>query len=270
MELLSIDRVAFTLFGLEIYWYAIFITFSIILDLFIFARICKKRGYDPDTPFDMVIALVPLAILFGRLFSVLFDADLTISDYFNFRSGGMSILGALIGGAIGLLIYCLIKKKNFFEFADILAPLVLIGQAIGRWGNFVNQEVYGQLVTNENFQWFPYAVYIESAGNWYQALFFYEFVFNLIGVLLLFSLFKFAKNKKGLILGTYLIYYGVLRAILETFRDDSFILRLGSAPISQIISAMMIGGGIALLIYVFLSNKRYVKKDVTVRVFDGE
>ena len=258
MNLFLVDRVAFEVFGVPVYWYGIIITSAIVLDFFLLGYFCRKFGYDKDMPFDLVLSAVLLGIVGARLFSVIFDSGASIADFFNFRDGGMSIVGALIGGVIGVGIYCLIKKTNFFLVTDALAPLVLFSQSIGRWGNFFNGEVYGKLITNSAYQWFPLAVKV--GNNWYQALFFYESILNLLGAILILCLFfKFRKNF-GIATGAYLIYYGTVRFFLEPLRDAEFILRLGKLPISQIMSAVMVIVGIAIIVVAIVNHKKKSKE----------
>lgn len=253
MKLLGIDRVAFSIFGLEVYWYGLIITSAIVLDFFILMYFCKKFNYEQDMPFDLVLSAVLLGIVGARLFSVTFDSNATIFDFFDFRSGGMSIVGGLIGGLLGVGLYASIKKVNFFMVTDALAPLVLLAQSIGRWGNYFNGEVYGKLVTNPSLQWFPISVQV--GNNWYQALFFYESVLNLLGfILVLFLFFKFRKQF-GIATGSYLVYYGTIRFILEPFRDNEFILRLGNLPISQFMSGVMVISGITIIALCVIKSK---------------
>ena len=254
MNLLFMDRVFFTIFGYEIYWYSVFIASALIINLAILFFICKKKNLSKNLPFELVVSLVPLAIIFARIFYILFDNNVTFLEFFAFRDGGLSILGAIIGGTIGLSIYCLIKKVNFLEIADVLAPLLVLGQAIGRWGNYFNQEVYGQLVTNPAWQWFPFAVFVN--GEWFQALFFYESILNLIGfALLIFLLFKL-KNKKGYVLSAYLMFYGLVRFLMENLRQEEYILTVAGLPVSKIIAGLMFVIGLTILIILLIKQKR--------------
>lgn len=247
MENLLTRQVAFSIFGQDIYWYGLIITLAIVLDFFALMFLVRKFNYDKDMPFDLVFAVVLPGIVGARLFSVTFEDGASILDFFAFRDGGMSIVGALIGGAVGIGIYALIKKINFLTIGDVLVPLVLFAQGIGRWGNYFNDEVYGKLITNPNLMWFPLAVEID--GAYYQALFFYESVLNIVGaIVLIFLLFKF-RDKKGLTTGAYLVYYGTVRCILEGFRQENYILRMGSLPISRVLSILMIIVGVSLICY---------------------
>ena len=259
MNLLAIDRVAFSLFGVDVYWYGLIITFAIVLDFVLLTVMCKKYGYDKDMPFDLVLSAVILGIVGARLFSVIFDSGADITDFFRFRDGGMSIIGGLMGGVVGVGLYALIKKCNFFMVTDVLAPLVILAQGIGRWGNFFNQEVYGQEVLNDALKWFPYAVNID--GSWYQALFFYESILNILGCVLLIFLLKRYRKNHGITTGVYLIYYGTVRFLLEMLRDNEFILRWGKLPISKFMSGIMVLIGISIIVTSVVLTKK--KKSVS-------
>ncbi|MBQ8424800.1 MAG: prolipoprotein diacylglyceryl transferase [Clostridia bacterium] len=251
-----LDRVAFTIFGFEIYWYGVFMCLAIVAAIVVAMFFCKKREISVDEPINVALVSVPSGILCGRLFAVLFDEDLSIKQYFNFRTGGMSIIGCIIGGGIALAIYSFIKKdKDIFKYTDILCSVLLLAQAIGRWGNFFNGEIFGQVITDNNsiFSRFPFAV--EINGIRYQALFFYESLINVVGFFFTAEMFLFVK-KDGYTTGFYLIYYGVVRTILEKFRQDQFILKIGSAPISLICSILMIVAGVAIFAFSIYRNKK--------------
>ena len=245
------NRVAFSIFGLDIYWYGIIMAFAILLAFVLVLIYCIKKKHGSDFAFELLLATVIPGILFARLFSVLFEEGSSILDYFSFRSGGMSIIGAVIGGAFGVSILCLIRKKNFLDLADIIVPVLILAQGIGRWGNYFNQEVYGQLVTNPAWQKFPLAVFIVEEGAWFQALFFYESIFDILGFILL-SYLLLKIKRRGLPTGVYFVYYGVLRTVLESFRADEFILKFNGAPVSQIMSISMIMIGSAILMHVLI------------------
>ena len=252
-------EVAFTIFGVDIYWYAVIITSAIILALLLSFILVKKKKLNSDMPMDIFLAIIPLGIIFARLFSVLFSG-VGIGAFFQFRDGGLSIIGAVIGGVIGLVILSLIKKKdyNFLMLADLVASVLILAQAIGRWGNFVNQEVYGWQVIDANWQFFPFAV--EVGGNWFLALFFYEFVLDLIGAIILLCVYLKSKIT-GLTTAIYLIYYGLIRLILENFRDSRFILRFLGMPISQVISGIFLISGVAIVVYIIYKAKKLEGND---------
>jgi len=252
---LAVDRVAFSIGGTDIYWYGIIMCASILVAIGVATMYCKVKKYDTEMPLNIALVVVPVGILSARLFSVLFEEGLSMSDFFNFRTGGMSIIGAVIGGAIGLTVYLLIKKpENKWIYFDTLVVVLILSQAIGRWGNYFNNEVYGQVVeAGTFFARFPFAVEID--GVYYQALFFYECVLNLIGFLIL-SLLYLCSDKKGLPTATYLVYYGIVRTVLEQFRQEEYILRLGSVAISRVFSVAMIVIGIAMFILVLIQARK--------------
>ena len=168
----------------------------------------------------------------------------------------MSIIGAIIGGAIGLILLKLIKKRSLLDSTDIIVTVLILAQGIGRWGNYFNSEIYGQLVTNPALQFFPFSVMID--GNYYEALFFYEFILDLIGFIGLFVIYKKVQIR-GVATASYLLYYGTIRSILETRRNTKYILTVFGAPYSIIMSVIMIISGACLLAVVLVKYYRNKK-----------
>lgn len=254
-KFLEVDRVAFSIKGYDIYWYGLIICAAIIVAVLVATLFCKKKGYNTDMPLNIALVILPTGILTARLFSVLFDVSLDLSDFFNFRTGGMSIIGAVVGGGLGLLAFCLIRKeKNIFRYFDVLVVVLILAQAIGRWGNYFNGEVYGQIVDpNSAYAFFPFVVRVN--GVLYQALFFYEFALNMIGFAVLYIVFMGSKNN-GFATGTYLVYYGIVRTCLESLRQPEFILEIAGLPISKICSIAMIAVGIIILIVLNIKHKK--------------
>ena len=250
-----LERVAFSIGKFEIYWYGIIMATAILIAFLLAIFLYKKRGENSTFAFEAFLTVVISGLIGARLFSVIMEEGTSITDFFKFRDGGMSIIGAIIAGAIGIEILCKIRKKNFFQCADVVVVVLILAQAIGRWGNFANEEVYGTVITNESWQFFPFGVFIN--GQWHYALFFYEFVLDLLGFgLLLFLFLKF--NKKGLTTGVYLLYYGIIRMLLEPLREDAFILKLWGTPISSAMAlAMVVFGGIILL---NLAEKKIIER----------
>ena len=252
---LAVNKVAFSVGGVEIYWYGIIMCVSILLAIGMASMFCKVRKYDTEMPVNIALVVVPLGILSARFFSVLFEKGLLMSEFFNFRTGGMSIIGAVLGGAIGLFVYLLIKKpESKLLYFDTLVVVLILAQSIGRWGNFFNAEVYGQVVekTGSVFAKFPFVVEVD--GVLYQALFFYESILNLVGFLIL-ALIYLCSDKKGLPTATYLVYYGIVRTVLESFRQEEYILRLGNIAISRLFSILMIVVGIVMFVVILLKSR---------------
>ncbi len=253
---MCVDRIAFSLFGYEVYWYGLIICTAIIVAVGVAMYYCKLKKYETDIPINIALVILPTGILSARLFAVLFDSDLSLGDFFNFRTGGMSIIGAVVGGGLSLLIFCLIKdKKITLKYFDVLAVVLLLAQAIGRWGNYFNSEVYGQVISSDSiFATFPFAVKVD--GVFYQALFFYEFVLNTLAFGIISVVFIKYKNN-GYATALYLIFYGVIRTCLEPLRQGEYILRLAGFPISRIFSVGMIVVGIILYVSLILYYKKY-------------
>lgn len=243
--------------GFTIYYYAIIIVFGIICAAVVAGILFKHRNLPADWILDLLLCVLPLGIIGARTFYCLTDPSTSIADWFTkFRDGGLSIIGGVIGGTLGVVLFCLIHKLNFLRVADCVVPGVILAQAIGRWGNFANQEVYGPEITNPALQWFPMGVFIDDVQEWHYAFFFYESVLNLLIFIGLFLLmWKFTKKPHGLALSGYLFGYGVVRSIMEPLRDSQFILG-SSLPISQVFALCMAIGGAVLFVAILLVNKK--------------
>ena len=244
-------------YGFTIYYYAIIIVFGIICAAVVAGILFKHRNLPADWILDLLLCVLPLGIIGARTFYCLTDPSTSIADWFTkFRDGGLSIIGGVIGGTLGVVLFCLIHKLNFLRVADCVVPGVILAQAIGRWGNFANQEVYGPEITNPALQWFPMGVFIDDVQEWHYAFFFYESVLNLLIFIGLFLLmWKFTKKPHGLALSGYLFGYGVVRSIMEPLRDSQFILG-SSLPISQVFALCMAIGGAVLFVAILLVNKK--------------
>ena len=243
--------------GFTIYYYAIIIVFGIICAAVVAGILFKHRNLPADWILDLLLCVLPLGIIGARTFFCLTDPSTSIADWFTkFRDGGLSIIGGVIGGTLGVVLFCLIHKLNFLRVADCVVPGVILAQAIGRWGNFANQEVYGPEITNPALQWFPMGVFIDDVQEWHYAFFFYESVLNLLIFIGLFLLmWKFTKKPHGLALSGYLFGYGVVRSIMEPLRDSQFILG-SSLPISHVFALCMAIGGAVLFVAILLVNKK--------------
>ena len=210
----------FEIFGIEVKFYGLIMALSMFLGVMLACRLAKKRGVKSDDIYLLALIVLPCAVVGARLYYCFFyEYNYTFRELFNIRQGGLAIYGGVIGGVIGIIIFALIKKnwKMIFVLCDICAPCLILGQALGRWGNFFNQEAYGNLITNTNLQWFPFAVFIESENAWFQATFFYESLWNLIGLGIL--LFVYLKTKRtGITTAIYLVWYGLGRLWIEGLR----------------------------------------------------
>ena len=252
------------LINIKVYWYGVILASAALAGILLGVQRAKKRDFDVNHLMDFVIIAVPVSLLCARIFYVIFAwqdyaSVVQAGDWFAlFRiwDGGIAILGAVIGGVLSAFIFTRFKKYNitFGKLADIAAPCLVLGQALGRWGNFVNQEVFGKEIFNPALQWFPFAVEVD--GIYYLALFFFEFVINLaiFGALLFFD--KKRNHPDGFVFYLYLILYGVTRAFLESLRMEEYVLTLGNLPISQWVSVACILAGATVMISMRVKAKR--------------
>ncbi len=247
------------IFGREIRFYGIIIAIGFLVGVLVAGYFVKKKKMPKDLHLDLLLIIFPFAIVGARLYYVIFDPSDTVwtfSKIIAVWNGGLAIYGGIIGGAIALLIYSKIKKVKVIDLLDLVAPSLIIGQVIGRWGNFFNQEAFGNVVANEFFQRFPFAVFIEADGLWHQATFFYESFWNLIGFVILFVVFS-KTNRKGIVASLYLMYYGLGRAIIEGLRTDSLYIANTGLRVSQVLSiVLVIIGAITFVVY----NEKYKKE----------
>lgn len=247
-----------SIFGLEVYWYAIIIVTGMLLAFLLISLLFKRRNMSTDLFLTYFVIGLPISLVTTRLFYCITDG-MPIAEWFSFssiRNGGLSIVGGIIGGAGSVIVLSLVKKINFLRVGDCVVVGLLFAQAIGRWGNFVNQEVYGAEVTAKALQFFPFAVFIEESGTWHYAFFFYESIVTLTAAVLLFvNAWLNPKKPNGVNSACYFIVYGVTRSIMEPLRDPEFILG-GGIPWSMIMSICMIVFGVGLLFYVLYTNKK--------------
>lgn len=236
-----------------IYWYGVLIGLGVLFGYFLASREAVRRGMPKDTFADLLLFAIPIAIISARIYYVIFRweqfADNPV-DVFKIWEGGIAIHGALIGAV--LTGYWFAKRHNlsFWQLTDVAAPSLLLGQAIGRWGNFMNQEVYGGEVTREFLEGLYLPEFIINqmyiGGTYYHPAFLYESIWNIIGVVLLLSLRR-VNLKQGEIFFTYVIWYSVGRFFIEGIRLDY--LLVGGLKTAQILSVILVIGAVAMMIY---------------------
>lgn len=244
----EINRGAMVLFGVEIRWYGLLIMLGVLGAYLLAKRRERGLGLKKDTALDLVLLLVPLGVVCARAYYVLFSWDYYRTrplEILDLRGGGLAVYGAVLGGALAALIYARAKKVPFGAIADLVAPSLAFGQAVGRWGNFFNQEAYGALVEDPALRFFPVATYIEGSG-WHYATFFYESAWcALICALLLVWEKKRRFQKRGDMFLVYAFLYALERFVVEGLRTDS--LYLGSLRVSQLLSLLVLVGIAVLL-----------------------
>ena len=245
--------------NIEIKFYGLIMAFSMLLGVLLAGRLAKKRGVKSDDIFLLALIVLPCAVVGARLYYCFFyEYNYSFKELINIRQGGLAIYGGVIGGVVGIVIFALIKKnlKLVFVLCDICVPCLILGQALGRWGNFFNQEAYGNLIVNKAWQWFPFGVFIENENAWFQATFFYESLWNFIGFGIL--LFVYNKIKQtGVTTASYLIWYGIGRLWIEGLRSDSLYIGSTGIRVSQLLSLLLVVAGIIILsINIYKRKKR--------------
>lgn len=260
---LYVERVAFSIFGVPIYWYGLFIACGFMLSLIMAGYSARAFKIKKDDLYDLVLICAPVAIICARLFYVIFDWQTfknNLGAIFNFRQGGLAIYGAVIGAFGTAYIVCKKKKLVPLRVFDFAAPYFALSQAIGRWGNFVNQEAFG---TNTNLPWGMTGNRIKSyllnqqgalASQGIQVnpelpvhpTFLYESLWN-IGAFVLLMWLRRNKKVDGEVFFGYMILYGLGRSWIEGLRTDS--LMLGSFRISQLLAILFVVVFGALVVY---------------------
>lgn len=265
IKIQHLSRVAITIFNIDIYWYAIIIVTGILCGLLLAQHEAKRTNQNPDIYWDFTIIAIFVSVICARLYYVIFSWDSyknNLIKIFAIREGGLAIYGAIIGGAITAIIFCKLRNIKLGVLADVAAPSLLLGQIIGRWGNFVNREAFGGYTDSlfalryklEQVSNVPPSVFDKKIlynGVEYiqiQPTFLYESLWNLI-IFILLMLYK--KNKKfdGEIFILYLLGYSLGRVWIEGLRTDQLMLGSTSIAVSQLLSAILIVITIILLIY---------------------
>ena len=242
-------------------WYGFLMGTAFLIAVVVSAELMPLRGLKKDLPYDLIWWIFPLSII-GARFAYVVNFPEQFSNFYEMIAvwnGGLSIYGGVIGGTIGLVICCLIKKVNPISAMDCVAPVLILGQAIGRWGNFFNVEVYGHEITNSAMKWFPMGVRVN--GVWHLATFFYESVLDLAGFFILLLLVRKTKQK-GIVASSYLTYYGFIRFFLEDLREDQFKMFIPGTTIawsklmSIIVFAIGVIGLIACITIYFVKRRK--------------
>ena len=260
--------------GLNIAWYGVIIASGLVLGIVLASMRARRRGWSSDLVLDFILLALPLAVIGARAYYVAFEWDYFAAHperILAINTGGLAIYGAVIGGFLAAFIFSKAAKFSFLKLIDLVIPSLILGQAIGRWGNFVNQEAFGTLIANPKLQFFPLAVYIQSLGEWHQATFFYESFCNSILFVIVLLLGR-KRVKDGTLLAAYFVGYGVARTVIEGLRTDSLYL-FGTIRVSQALSAALVVVGIVLLVLIkkgMLKTKPYEGKYCVIPPEEGE
>lgn len=265
IEIDHLSRTAFTVFGQEIYWYGIFIGLGVILGVLLALHEAKRTGQNPDTYLDFIIYAMIISIIGARLYYVIFSWDFYSQHpekIFAIREGGLAIYGGIIGGVLTAIVYSRVKKKNFWVMADTMAPSLILGQMLGRWGNFFNKEAFGGFTDNlfamryqlsqvrasdvstdilQNLVTVNGVDYIQV-----HPTFLYESMWSLCVFIILLILQR-KKKFDGQVCATYFFGYALGRVWIEGLRTDQ--LCIGNVPVSQALSTVLIVASVVLYIY---------------------
>ncbi len=231
----NIDNVAFSIFGFDIYWYAILIVSAMLISICIFKMRDGLYEIKFSDVIDLAVYLIPISIVSARIYYVIFNLQEYLENpirILNFRGGGLAIYGGIIGGLITCAIFCKKRKIKLLNLLDFVAPGIALGQAIGRWGNFINIEAYGVETT------LPWRMGIYESGKYIEVH--PTFLYESLATFILFIILLKIKNKRkfeGQLTCIYFMWYSFVRMFIEGLRTDS--LKLGTIRISQLLSLII-------------------------------
>ncbi|OQP07391.1 prolipoprotein diacylglyceryl transferase [Geobacillus sp. 47C-IIb] len=262
-----LNPIALELGPLSIRWYGIVIGIGLLLGLYIATNEAVKRGLQKEVFTDLVLWAAPIALICARIYYVIFNWSYYSQhpdEIIAIWKGGIAIHGALIGAIVTTVVFAKKKNLSFWKLADIAAPSIILGQAIGRWGNFMNQEAHGGPVSREFLEslqlpdFIINQMYIE--GSYYHPTFLYESLWNLIGFLILLTLQRL-NLKRGEVFLTYVIWYSIGRFFIEGIRTDSLMLT-NNLKMAQVLSVVLVITSTVLILY------KRTRKDLTARYKD--
>ena len=260
------NPVMFNIGRVEFRWYSFFVLIAVLVGFVLALREGKRRNIDKDIIFDMGFYTVIFGILGARLYYVLFNLDVYQHDFleiFRLWNGGLAIHGGILIGLLTIYLFSKLRKVNMLELTDIVAPSLVLGQAIGRWGNFFNSEAHGPVTTLTNLQSLkiiPDFVIkgMKIDGVYYHPTFYYEFLWCLLGFIIILLVRKFYKNRKsGQITCLYLMIYSLGRFFIESLRTDSLMIKNFKA--AQVISVILFVVSFIFFIILLFKKEEKVK-----------
>ncbi len=266
---LTLNPIAFTIpigGGWDIYWYGILIALGFLGALIYGMRNAPKLSIDTDRMLDVVLITTPLAILGARAYYIIFDKEETFRDFFNFSSSGFQGLaiygGVIVAFAVGALA-CFIRKVNILDMFDLTAVGFLIGQGVGRWGNFINQEAFGG-PTGSSFGMMSNA----TGGVYVHPCFLYESIWCIMGAVLIHFFVTRRRRFSGQVVLSYGIWYGFGRAFIELLRSDS--LYLGVFKVSSLLSFILCIASSIAMAFLLKYYKENSREPEYVDIFQDE
>lgn len=247
---INLNRELITIGNITIYWYSVIIIIAILIGMYFSKREADKNKLGKDFIIDLIFYLILVGVVGARLYYVIFNYSLFKNDFlsiFKVWEGGLAIYGAIISSIVFIIYYCKKKNKDIYLTLDTLVPYLILGQALGRWGNFINKEAHGAITTYNHLKDLHLPDFIIEGmrinGFYYIPTFLYESIWCLLGFIVLLLIRKKDKfEHRGLLIYVYFIWYGIGRLIIEGLRTDS--LYLGLFRISQIVSIILIIIGI--------------------------
>ncbi len=247
------DRIAIDLGFIKIYWYSITMFLGVLAGIIVAYIEIKRKKIDVDKFSNMAFYAILFGFIGARIYYVLFNLDYYLAsplEIIKVWNGGLAIHGGIIGAILAIYVYCKKHDLSLMMMLDICAPALIIGQIIGRWGNFFNSEAHGGIVTRSFLESLHLPNFIINGmyinGNYYHPTFLYESLLNLICFIILMILRRNKKIRVGVITGIYLMWYSVVRFFVEALRTDS--LMLGNLRMAQVISIVLFIIGLVLVI----------------------
>ena len=248
------ERVAIDFGPIQIYWYSIIVFVGLLVGSIIIFKEARKRKISEEFLINLICDSIIIGIIGARLYYVLFNLSYYLHnplEIFAIWNGGLAIHGGVFAALIFIIIYCKKNKINILQTLDVVVVGLIIGQAIGRWGNFFNAEAYGQITTLSTLQSQGIPKFIIDGmyilGEYRQPTFLYESIWCLAGFIALLIIRKCKYLKRGQLTGFYLIWYGLARFVIEAMRSDS--LMLGNVKIAQVVSVIFVLVGMVLAIF---------------------
>lgn len=262
------NKVLLDLGIIQINWYSFFIFFAMLIAALLIKYEAKKKELAEETLIDMIFYGIIFGILGARIYYVIFNLSYYLEnplEIIQIWKGGLAIHGGIIAGLLFITIYSKKKNLKLSLLTDIIAPGLIIAQAIGRWGNFFNQEAYGQIIKLSTLEKLHLPQFIIDGmyinGFYRQPTFLYESVMSIIGFIILMIIRRNSKIKTGQITSIYLIWYGIVRLVIESMRSDS--LMLGPLKIAQVVSIIFIAIGMIIIIK-STKNEIYINDNVNI------
>ena len=247
------EKVALDLGVVQIYWYSIFIFIGMLVASIMIFKESKKRGIDENFLLNLIFNTVIIGIIGARVYYVMFNLPYYISDpieILKIWNGVLAIHGGIIAGLLVIIYYCKKHDVNVWKILDIVVVGLIVAQAIGRWGNFFNGEAYGPITSQSHLKSLGIPEFIIQGmyilGEYHHPTFFYESVWCLIGFIFMLIIRRNQRLKVGQLTSFYLIWYGIIRFIIEAMRTDS--LMLGPIKVAQLVSIVFIISGLVIFI----------------------